>query len=131
MELISFTRYYLAASLPEVQLLHYYCVGHQKSDGWTQDHADWIYVYQEVCPEDSRHRGMFQPCCIPVHGSHRHWMKTVTSSARHTHDPDDTAASATKLRTTLTQLYIDITANAAKEIRAELGNPDYQAVTAS
>ncbi|KAI0215593.1 hypothetical protein LSAT2_032355 [Lamellibrachia satsuma] len=62
-------------------------------------------------------------------------MKTVTSSTPHTHDPHDTAVSATKLRTTmrehagrsrgtLTQLLTDITSDAPIEVRAELSNPE-------
>ena len=52
---------------------YYYYGGHQESEGWTQDLTWWIYVYQEVCPEDSRQMGMFQSCCILVQGCHHHW----------------------------------------------------------
>jgi len=62
--------YYLAAILSDLNITRYKTITTtimeviKKSEGWTQDHTDLIYVYEEVFPENNRHMGLFQPCCL-------------------------------------------------------------------
>ena len=129
MELISLTKYYLAATLPDLNI--------------TRTTTITTTIMEVIKSQKGRLKktAVIWECSNCVAFSCKAAittdleMKTVTSSTPHTHDPHDNAVSATKLRTTmrervgssrgtLTQLLTDITSDAPIEVRAELGNPE-------
>ena len=128
MELISLTKYYLAATLPDLNITRTTTIMEvikSQKGGLKIIHDGYMYTKNYA-------RVAFS-CKAAITTDLE--MKNVISSTPHTHDPHDTAVSATKLRTTereragssrgtLTQLLTDITSDAPIEVRAELGNPE-------
>ena len=133
-------KYYLPATLPDLSITITTPITTSSMGvinvGLDQDHTGWIYVFQEVCPEDKASDGNVSIVLrsrvklpSPLILRWRLWPVLPITYMIHIH------ISATKLRTTilkhagssretLTQLLTRLASNAPIEVCAELCNPE-------